>query len=183
MLKLIDVDYRRYSKAKGNFLRYLAKFYSHPGFRAVTLYRCGAWLRRRKRYRLAGIVQRWMLRSCFCDISCSAEIGAGLLITHTIGLVIGGGTRLGKNCDVRQNVTLGGNFSKTDEHGRTQPWVGDNVSVGAGAVVIGPIRVGSNAVIGANSVVTRDVPENAIVSGIPAEVIKQRWSEDTGRRL
>jgi serine O-acetyltransferase len=61
--------------------------------------------------------------------------------------------------------------------------LGDNVSVGTGAVIIGPINVGTNSIIGANSVVTKNVPENVIVSGIPAVVIKERWNEESGRRL
>lgn len=102
---------------------------------------------------------------------------------HVCGLVISRGTRIGRNCDVRQNVTFGGNFNKKDEHGRSQPWVGDNVSFSAGAVVIGPVKVGSNSIVGANSVVTRDVPENVIVSGVPAVVIKEKWDKDSGRGL
>jgi serine O-acetyltransferase len=84
---------------------------------------------------------------------------------------------------VRQNVTFGANYGKVDKDGRKQPRVGDNVSVGAGAVVIGPVYIGSNAIIGANSVVTRDVPENVIAFGVPAKVIKDRWDESTGRKL
>jgi serine O-acetyltransferase len=78
---------------------------------------------------------------------------------------------------------MGGNFSKRSEDGRTQPWVEDNVSFGVGAVVLGPVHIGKNAIIGANSVVTRDVPENMIVLGVPAQIIKERWREETGRKL
>lgn len=120
---------------------------------------------------------------CHCWISLSAEIGPGFLIAHVGGLVIGGNTRIGKNCDVRQNVTFGGNFNKVDQDGRTQPWVDDNVSFGAGAVIIGPIRVGANSIIGANTVVTRDVPNNVIVFGVPGKIVRERWPEDGARKL
>jgi serine O-acetyltransferase len=124
-----------------------------------------------------------MHHTCHCWISCAAEIGPGFLIAHVGGLVIGAGTRMGKDCDVRHNVTFGGNYNKVDADGRAYPWVGDNVSVGAGAVILGPVRIGSNAVIGANSVVTRDVPDNAIVLGIPAQVVRERRDNSLERGL
>jgi len=99
------------------------------------------------------------------------------------GLIIGGETVIGANCDVRQNVTFGGNFNKVNAKGRSQPTLGDNISVGAGAVILGPVYIGSNTIIGANTVVTRDVEEGVIVFGVPGKVIKKRWSEETGRKL
>lgn len=179
----IEHDYCRYSSKPGNLARCLSKMTSHPGFRAVVLYRFGHWFREIKRYHLAGLMQRAIFHSCYCEINCASEIAPGFLISHTIGLVIGGGTRIGWNCDVRQNVTFGGNFNTVDENGRSQPWLGNNVSVGAGAVIIGPIKIGANSIIGANSVVTRDVPENVIISGIPGTVLKDRWSDESQRSL
>lgn len=179
----LEQDYRRYSSTPGNNFRYLYKIVSHPGFRAVALYRFGGWFRRKKMYHLAGLMERIIFHTCYCHISISAEIAPGFLISHSVGLVIGGGTRIGENCDVRQNVTFGGNFNKVDENDRSQPWLEDNVSVGAGAVIIGPVKVGTNSIIGANSVVTSDVPANVIVSGIPAKVIRERWSDDMKRSL
>jgi serine O-acetyltransferase len=119
---------------------------------------------------------------CLCWIGTRAEIGSGFKIAHTIGLIIGGGTRIGENCDVRQNTTFGGNFGKVTSDGRRLPWLGDNVSVAAGASIIGPVKVGSNSVIGANAVVTKDFPEDVIIGGIPAVIIKQKWDENTGRK-
>jgi serine O-acetyltransferase len=147
------------------------------------LYRIGYWFKVQQLNRLAGLVQRIMYFSCYCDISVNAEIGPGLLVAHTFGLVIGDGTHMGRNCDVRQNITFGGNFNKMDSQGRSYPWVNDNVSFGVGAVIIGPITIGTGAVIGANSVVTKDVPDYTIVAGAPARIIKQRWDEGSGRRL
>lgn len=179
----IAEDYARYSNKHGSVVRYLIKIASHPGFRAVVLYRLSYKLRKRGRYRLAGLSQRIMFHTCYCEIGAAAEIGPGFLISHTVGLVIGGATRIGHSCDVRQNVTFGGNFSKTREDGQTQPHLGDNVSVGAGAVIVGPIKIGNGAVIGANTVLTVDIPPRMIAAGMPGRVIRKRWDETSTRRL
>lgn len=181
MLNNLTADYSRYAAKRGNLLRFCIQAVRSAGFRAVMLYRIGFWLRKHRCRFLAAVAERMMHHLCHCWISTYAQIGPGFYIAHVGGLVIGQQTRIGENCDVRQNVTLGGNFNKKDEQGRSQPWVGDNVSFGAGAVVVGPVRVGSNSIIGANSVVARDVPEAVIVQGVPAKVIKERWDRSSGR--
>ncbi len=177
MLQELREDYGRYSAKRATLPRMAAKAGANAGFRAVVLYRLGRGCRKRGLRVLAAFCERLMHHLCHCWISTAAEIGPGFLVAHVCGLVIGGGAIVGSNCDVRHNVTLGGNFSRRDETGRTQPTLGDNVSVGAGAAVLGPVKIGSNVIVGANSVVTRDVPEDMIVSGIPAKVIRERWSE------
>jgi serine O-acetyltransferase len=183
MFANLSRDYRRHSNSKGGLLSYIFKALITAGFRAVLLYRVGHWFRKKRMRFLGAIIERIMHHSCHCWINTMAEIGPGFLIAHVGGLVIGGNTKIGSNCDVRQNVTFGGNFSKRDEEGRSQPLIGDNVSIGAGAVIIGPIKIGSNCVVGANTVVTRDVPEKSIVLGVSARVVKKRWSESSGREL
>jgi len=182
MFENLKTDYRRYSKGEGNLPLFLFKALQDAGFRAMVLYRTGRWCRVRRLNILAGLCERMMRHLCLCWIGTYTEIGGGLKIAHCTGLVIGGKTIIGTNCDVRQNTTFGANFHKTSPDGRQSPILGDNVSVGAGAVIIGPVRIGSNCVIGANAVVTRDIPDNMIAAGVPARVIKPRWAEDSGRR-
>lgn len=183
MFENVEMDYLRYRKGKGGLFKYIGLFLLCVGFRATTLYRMSNWCHKKHLKIGVALLERWMMRSCRCSIGATCEIGGGLRVAHGFGLVIGGGTIIGKNCDVRQNTTFGGNFNKTDSEGHQKPILGDNVSVGAGAVLLGPVRVGSNSIIGANAVVTKDIPENVIAAGVPAKVIKERWSPDTGRKL
>jgi len=102
------------------------------------------------------------------DISCSAEIGEGLALPHSGGVVIGGLCVIGRNCVIYQQVTLGyrGDHDRSDG----QPHVGNDVMVGAGAKILGPVKIGDGAVVGANAVVVSDVPAGALAVGIPAQV-------------
>lgn len=176
-------DLSRISTRKGGWLLIIKKACSNSGFRAVTLYRIGRYFYMNGHTFLASLCQRLMHHLAFCWISVGSNIGPGFLIAHVGSLVIGGGTRIGRNCDVRQNVTFGGNYNKTSEDGRTQPWLEDNISIGVGAVIIGPVRIGSNTIIGANTVVTKDIPSNSICFGMPVQVIKEKWPEGSDRRL
>lgn len=80
---------------------------------------------------------------------------------------------IGEGCRIQQNVTIGGTSGKENV-----PVLGDRVQVGAGAMVLGPIHVGDDAIIGANAVVTKDVPANAVVVGVPAKIIRFREPND-----
>ena len=183
MFENLEMDYLRYGGSRGNVFMYMWRFLKCRGFRATTLYRLAHWCKLHRFKLGVAICLRSMRHLCHCSIGAGCEIGGGLKIAHSFGLVIGGNTILGKNCDVRQNVTFGGNYRKTGHDGRTKPLLGDNVSVGAGAVILGPVKIGSNSVIGANAVVTRDIPENVIAAGVPARVIKKMWDPDSGRQL
>ena len=103
-----------------------------------------------------------------CDLPINSEIGGGLLMPHPNGIVIHPACKIGPNCLIFQQVTLGSNGSST---GSGVPTLGGHVDVGAGAKILGPITIGDNVVIGANAVVLTDVPANAVAVGIPARVI------------
>ncbi len=183
MFEAIRQDYQRDHNGPGTPLHWLFQAWINRGFRAVLLYRIGHWYRAHGLRWLAALHDRWIQRSCHCCISTAAIIGPGFKVAHTVGLVIGAGCVIGRDCDLRQNTTLGGNYNKRDEQGRTKPTLGDHVSVGVGAVILGPVQVGDHCIIGANAVVTSDIPANAIAAGIPARVIKQRWSDESERGL
>ena len=146
------------------------RFLADPGFRAVCLYRAG------HRFAAAGfrvrakIFQELMLHWSQCTISVYAEIGPGFRILHVGGVVVGSRSHIGRNCEIRQGVTIGGNKGRILD-GRTQPIIGDDVQIAAGAKVIGPVRVGDRCFIGANAVVLTDLPRDAIAVGIPATVV------------
>ena len=103
------------------------------------------------------------------EISYKTHIGAGLKISHGNGVVIHEGAQIGRNCTILQQVTIGNNPQKN----RFQvPVIGDNCYIGAGAKVIGPIFVGDDVIIGAQSVVNKDVPAGSVVAGVPAKIIR-----------
>jgi serine O-acetyltransferase len=107
-------------------------------------------------------------------ISIKNEIGPGLYIGHFGGIIVYPLCKIGKNCNLSQGVTLG----KTNRgKSKGYPTIGDNVYIGPGAKVIGAVKVGNNVAIGANCVVTKDVPDNAVVVGIPGGVISYDSSE------
>ena len=104
------------------------------------------------------------------DISYKAEIGKECEFPHRgLGIVIGDKVVIGDNCIIRQNVTIGGKGT-TDEF--KCPKIGDNCMIGAGAVIIGGITIGNNVQIGANAVVTKNLPDNVVAVGVPAVIVK-----------
>ena len=181
---LVHSDYKRYKSDNGNFLKFIKLFLANSGFRAVAIYRIARFFWIKKKFMIIpSVCQRLLRHLCHCYISPAADIGAGFLISHVGGIVIGSGTKIGENCDIRQNITFGGNYNKKSNDGRTKPIVGDNVSFGVGSVILGPITIGNNSIIGANSVVVKNIPADVIVAGNPAKIISAKWSKNAGRKL
>ena len=141
-----------------------------PGFHAVLL------------YRIAHVIHSWgtpilprflsQLGRFFTgiEIHSGAEIGAGLFIDHGMGVVIGETSEIGENVTLYQGVTLGGTGN---ERGKRHPTLGNNVVVGAGAKVLGNIRLGNFVKVGAGSVVVHSVPDSCTVVGVPAEIVRK----------
>ncbi len=100
----------------------------------------------------------------------STEIGNGFNINHIGGIVINGRSIIGKNCTVSHGVTLG---QKNRGQYKGCPILGDDIYIGPGAKIIGSVKIGNNVAIGANSVVTKDIPDNSVVVGVPGKVISQ----------
>lgn len=141
-------------------LRHLRGFVLQPGYRVVRLYRLALKLETMARpARACGrLLAQHLLSAYSCHLSPRAVIGPGLSLPHPIAVVIGEGCRLGRDVTLHQSVTLGRGHADT-----RYPVLEDEVVVYAGAVIAGGVRIGRGAVIGANAVVTRDVPPGAMV--------------------
>ena len=150
--------------------------WSAQGFWALVVYRFGRWRYRvrpsplRKFFSL--IYKIWFKFTQIVtgiELPCEVEIGRNFVIDHFGGIVISGYAKFGDNCRIRNGVVVG--LQRVDEP--CAPVIGNNVDIGSGAKVLGPIKIGNNVVIGANAVVIRDVPDNCIAAGVPA-VVKPR---------
>ena len=118
--------------------------------------------------RFASVARLFLSKFYHIELGADVAIGRAFVMPHPINIVIGGEVVMGDNVTIDQNVTIGGNFKKSrivDGIERKVPVLGDRVWVASGAVVAGPVTVGSDVVVGANAVVTRDVPANSLVYG------------------
>lgn len=145
--------------------RVLKLLFRHMPLRAMLWFRIGSWCKERGIPGIPGLTQRHLYSAHGLEIWIGAEIGGGLYIAHPIGTVIAV-DRMGDNCSVIASATLG---LRND---RSFPDIGNNVFIGAGARVLGGVRVGDGAIVGANAVVVDDVPAGATVVGIPARVLR-----------
>lgn len=147
---------------------YAAPFLYFKGFHALQSYRVAHWLWCQGRESLALFFQNRISCEFGVDIHPAARIGRGIMLDHATGVVIGETAVVGDNVSIMQSVTLGGTGK---EHGDRHPKVGDGVLLSAGAKVLGNIRIGEGAQVGAGSVVLKDVPPHTVVAGVPAVVI------------
>ena len=152
-------------------------FLLYPTIHALIAYRIAHYFYTKKLFFLARLISQISRFFTGIEIHPGAKIGRGLVIDHGMGVVIGETAEIGDDVLLYHGVTLGGTGK---DKGKRHPTLGNNVVIGAGAKVLGPIYIGSNSKVGANSVVLKDVPEGATAVGIPAKniiKIKEEKSE------
>ncbi len=147
----------------------------YPGFHAVALHRTANFFFRHRLIFIARLISQTNRFITGIEIHPGAKIGSGLFIDHGMGIVMGETAEIGDNCTIYHGVTLGGTGKET---GKRHPTIGNNVLIGAGAIILGPVNIGDNAMIGAGSVVMEDVEANTTVTGTKARAVKR-----DGKRL
>jgi serine O-acetyltransferase len=151
--------------------------WSAQGFWVLVVYRFGRWrygirpaILRKFFSLLYKIAFKWIQIVTGVELPCEVEIGQNFVIEHFGGIVISGYAKFGDNCRIRNGVVVG--LRRVDEP--SAPVIGDNVDIGAGAKILGPISIGNNVAIGANAVVLDDVPDNCVAAGVPAVIRARR---------
>jgi serine O-acetyltransferase len=141
-----------------------------PGLHAIRFHRTAHRMYLKKRYKTARAINYLARVLTGADIHPGATIGKNFFIDHATGVVIGETAEIGDNVSIYQGVTLGG---VSTEKKKRHPTIGNNVVVGAGATILGPVTVGENVRVGAGSVVVKSVPPNSTVVGVPAKMVQR----------
>ena len=151
----------------------LSLILTYPGVKAVFFHRIANFFHLAKFHLVARIISQLSRFLTGIEIHPGAKIGRNLFIDHGMGVVIGETSEIGNNVTIYHMATLGGIAPSINSNDQRQvkrhPTLGDCVVVGSGAQILGPVIIGTHAKIGANAVVTKDVPENAVMVGIPAK--------------
>jgi serine O-acetyltransferase len=142
---------------------------TYSGLHALWFYRLSRFFLKMRLLLLARFSSQFGRFFTGIEIHPGAKIGNNFFIDHGMGVVIGETTEIGDNVTLYQGVTLGGTGK---EKGKRHPTIGNNVVVGAGAKILGNIRIGNNVKIGANAVILKSVPDDSTVVGVPGEVVR-----------
>ena len=178
MNEFLDSIIKRDPAAKSK----LSVILTYPGAKAVFFHRIANFFSIAKFNLVARIISQFSRFLTGIEIHPSAKIGKNLFIDHGMGVVIGETSDIGNNVTIYHMVTLGGISpsinSEEQRNVKRHPTLMDNVVVGSGAQILGPVVVGKNAKIGANAVVTKDVAENSVMVGIPAKNVGEVSTQD-----
>lgn len=145
-------------------------FFLYPGVKAIIYHRIAHKLHGMGRYFLADWVSMHARKVTGIEIHPAAQIGKNVFIDHGMGVVIGETAVVGDNCTIYQGVTLGGTGK---DKGKRHPTIGNNVTIGSGAKILGPFTVGDNSKVAANAVVLNEIPPNSTCVGVPAHIVKR----------
>ena len=168
ILKDIRADFRAVFERDPAARSTLEVIAAYPGFQAAVSHRIAHHLWGKNFKFTARVMSQVSRFFTGVEIHPGAVIGKGFFIDHGMGVVIGETSEIGENVTIYHGVTLGGtSFTREKRH----PTIGNNVTIGAGAKILGPLTVGDNSKVGANSVVIRDVPPDSTVVGIPGSVV------------
>ena len=151
--------------------------FCYPGLQALISHRIAHKLAYWKVPFIPRLISYWTRIFTGIEIHPKAQIGNRFFIDHGEGVVIGETTIIGDDVLIYQQVTLGGTGN---EHGKRHPTIGNNVIIGAGAKILGNIKIGDNTRIGAGSVVVDDVPEHCTVVGVPGRIVQQKFFNQDG---
>jgi serine O-acetyltransferase len=160
--------------------RYIEPLLYFKGFHALVTHRFAHELLKQGRRDYALYLQSQSSRIFGVDINPAARIGIGIMLDHGTGIVIGETATIGDNCSLLQGVTLGGTGKET---GDRHPKIGANVMIGAGAKVLGNIKIGDCSRIASGSVVLKDVPRETTVAGVPAKVVGPAGCPEPSRSM
>ena len=178
MNEFLDSIIKRDPAAKSK----LSVIMTYPGAKAVFFHRIANFFAIAKFNLVARIISQFSRFLTGIEIHPNAKIGKNLFIDHGMGVVIGETSEIGDNVTIYHMATLGGispSINSDDQRNtKRHPTLMDNVVVGSGAQILGPVVVGKNAKIGANAVVTKDVDENSVMVGIPAKNVGEVTTED-----
>ncbi|WP_040210319.1 serine O-acetyltransferase EpsC [Clostridium polynesiense] len=169
MFKNLRYDIKNVLKKDPAAKSALEVFLLYPTIHVMIAYRLAHKLYKRKLFFAARLISQTARFFTGIEIHPGAKLGKGLFIDHGMGVVIGETAEVGDNVSLHHGVTLGASGKQLE--GKRHPSVGDNVIIGAGAMILGPITIGNNAKVGANAVVLNDVPQNATAVGAPARNI------------
>ena len=160
----------------------LSVILTYPGAKAIFFHKIANFFAVAKFHLIARIISQFSRFLTGIEIHPRANIGKNLFIDHGMGVVIGETSEIGDNVTIYHMATLGGISPSINSNEQRQikrhPTLKNNVVVGSGAQILGPVTVGKNAKIGANAVVTKDVPENAVMVGIPAKNVGETLGTD-----